>query len=101
MFKKLILFVLICILTVQIYPVQWLFMLVDEVYAIELIVMNEFEEDADDEISKDKNVKIFEYDIVLLNTNEALTRLLNCTHTTNSFSSNHCSEVLCPPTNFI
>ena len=101
MFKKTILFILVCILTLQIFPVQWLAMLVDEGHSIELIAMSDTDEDSDDETSKAKKVKVFESDIVLLNTYEAFTSLLKCTHENTFSTSNHCSEVLCPPPNSI
>lgn len=104
MFKKTILFLLICILTVQILPVQWLTMLVDGEISIELVALSESEDDAstgDDETSKDKKVKIFECDFVLLNTNEESKNQLKCTRKIDASSSSHCREVLCPPPNFI
>lgn len=98
MFKKIILFLLICILTVQILPVQWQAMLVDGEISIELVALSE---SGDDETSKEKKVKIFECDFVLLNTNEGSKNQLKCTRKIDASSSSHCREVLCPPPNFI
>ena len=104
MFKKAILFLLFCILTVQISPIQWLKTLVDGEISIELVALSESEDDVstgDDETSKDIKVKIFECDFVLLNTNEGSNNQLKCTRKIDASSSSHCREVLSPPPNFI
>lgn len=103
MFKKAILFLLICILTVQILPIQWLSMLLAGEISIELVALSESEEDAstDDEISKDKKVKIFERDFVLLSIYQDSKNQLKCIRKIDANFSSHCREVICPPPNFI
>jgi hypothetical protein len=101
MIKKAILLLLICNLTLQIFPIQWLTMLVDGGNTIALFAMSDADEDADDETSKEKKAKIFECDFVLLNTNETCANQLKCTRKMDASDSSHCREVICPPPNFI
>jgi hypothetical protein len=101
MFKKVILLLLICILSLQIFPTHWIPFIVEENESTQLISLNTSEEDQNDEFGKDFKGKIFESDLLNISQNPIWAHLTVYQYDIQAKTIYFTKEVICPPPNFI
>ncbi|MEN9381906.1 MAG: hypothetical protein RI940_787 [Bacteroidota bacterium] len=101
MFKKIILILVICILTIQTFPTEWLSSMLNKTNCIELVSTSNADEDADEDVLKNLKFKLIEIDILnysrknLIYTKKVYFNYIDLVFY--SFSN----EVICPPPNYI
>ena len=64
--NKIILIILIGVLSLQIFPTQWLSMISDDTTSIQYLASGESEEDIDDEPGKDAKIKFLENNFLIV-----------------------------------
>jgi hypothetical protein len=101
MFKKIILLLVICILTIQIFPSEWLSSMLNKSNCIELVSTSNADEDADEDALKNLKLKLIEVDIL-----DSHSKNLNYTkkvylNYVDLVVFNYANEVICPPPNFL
>lgn len=101
MYKKIILILVICILTIQTFPTEWLSSMLNKTNCIELVSTNNPDEDTDEDTLKNFKIKLIEVDI--LNSHN---KYLNYTkkvylNYVDLVVFNYANEVICPPPNYL
>jgi hypothetical protein len=98
--NKIILIILIGVLSLQIFPTQWLSMISDDTTSIQYLASGESEEDIDDEPGKDAKIKFLENNFLIVsNSNIHQASIQYCNYLLSDIRTLW-SEVFCPPPNF-
>lgn len=101
MYKKVILLLLICILSLQMFPTQWITFMEEENKSTQFISLSTPEEDQEDEFGKDLKGKIFESDLMDFSHNPIWAHLVVHQFDIHTKTIDFSKEVICPPPNFI